>query len=212
MSQRKCSITPATFKFFIPINVEEAQAQAETRETAKSSALLKQKLLGFRQAAAASTRDVQTAIDGVFDKSRLARSVKEFSEFDTEFGAKVTRLDTYARLVGDYEKFLARNKGLELYCKEQYANSTSTIHRFGINTDPLQPAQSQELAGIFDRTVAVKAGSVSSAASDKIVLAIRTHLELECPCDKYSDHLMALEAIHKSNIGLVGQMMEDAVA
>lgn len=41
------------------------------------------------------------------------------------------------------------------------------VHRFGINIDPLNPEQSKELAEIFDKTVAIKSGSVSSAASKK---------------------------------------------
>jgi hypothetical protein len=165
MSQR--SITPTTFIDFTPISIDEKQALIESCDTSNSNAFLEHKREEFQKSVESSNQALKKATDGIINHSRLTRSELELMEFDKEFGVKIDVLEKYSSLVSYYYDFLVKeeNQGLELYCNEQYANSTTAIQRFGINTDPLSPGQSQELANMFDKTVAVKAGSVSSATS-----------------------------------------------
>lgn len=167
MSQRKGSITPTTFNagHFIPI--EGSHAQSESLEVTKSITFLQKKKQELTQASSAVITGLKAATDGIIDHSRLARSEKELKDFAVEFDAKIDRLGKYQQLVDVYEKFLKANSGLELYCREEYVNSSSSVFRFGINVDPLTEHQSRELASIFDKTAAIKSGSVSSAASRK---------------------------------------------
>lgn len=174
MSQRNESITPppgGTIWFPItPITAKEAQTKQELADVMVSIALLKSKLDKLPKATAAvapSITVLEEVIDGVIDPKKLPKPDAKLAEFTKAIQDQITRMQGYEALVNAYDAFLSANKGLALYENMEYFNSTTKVMRFGINTDPLNEVQVAEIAAMVQKTIPVKASSVSSKASKK---------------------------------------------
>lgn len=182
----KYSITPTTFKAR-SFSSHDASLRTEVvEETIKRVATEKHNLITrykeFERYEQESQEQLKKLSRDIIPDGEFTKPNKDILVLGEKFIPKISSLEIYSKELEQYQSFIKKNQGLILTYSDKYANDSSEVIRFGINTATMNSGQSQQLATIYTpiekKGGSVKSGGSKGAKDDQVLLKTLHPLEV----------------------------------